>query len=363
MAIERHSDLALVCDVGGTNTSLAIASRRQDGSIELLHRCRHNTQEITDLESVLQDYFDDSGMPPRRSICRAVISAAGPVRDNCCRLSNANWDIDGNRLGQHIGFRCSVINDYCAICYGVIVFEHSYTERLLPIISARRAKSDAIARSNDEKDGLATKIVIGAGTGLGVGFLLSAGDEIVAIPSEGGHIGFAPIDEETAWLHEIARAKTGLPPRAEEFISGQGLVAIFDALHSRGPSNGNAEWIANQPVAERAALIAQSAMNNRDDLCVKTMRIFSKCYGKFCGDMAILLNAQGGIYLGGGIAPKNRRWFTDEPFFREAFFANSMPTAQAVLRDVSVSMIVDYDISLYGDASHAFRLDRRSDIA
>lgn len=265
----------LVGDIGGTNARLAVAD--VTGARPALHaplsipRVGHEN-----FESVVQFYMDQYEGPKPEGV---VIAIAGPIRDGQVKLTNGQWVVSESGL-IGIGFaQARLINDFAALGYAV---DYLTNEDLLTIGSVE----DGVPNS--------TIGIVGAGTGLGVAALVRDVHTSAVLVAEGGHSTFAPVDDEEIEMLKVIR-KTYARVSTERVLSGPGLARIYKAL---------AEIAGQVPEDLLQEEISQRALDGSDPLCVAALDRFCAIYGRFAGDMALTFGALGGMYLGGGLAPR-----------------------------------------------------------
>jgi glucokinase len=225
----------------------------------------------------------------------AVFAVAAPVAGDLVRFTNRNWTFSVEETGRQLGLaQLRVINDFEAVAHAL--------PALGPADCAKLGGGDAAAG--------APMAAIGPGTGLGVAALLQAGGRRIALSSEAGHLSFAPQDETDLAVWRVLKARFGRVS-AERLLSGPGLVNLHSALAIvRGVS---APQLAPADVTERGCA-------GRDPLCAEVLQRFSGLLGSYAGDIALAFAARGGVYLGGGIAPKLGFGF-NAAAFREGFVA------------------------------------------
>jgi len=335
-------------DIGGTNSNLALVGER-DGQFRLLVECVFPSQDILGLiEPLKQTLAEADKHCPGVEIERCCISGAGPVDKNYCRLSNVSWDIDGNEIRRATGIPTVVINDFLAISYGVPLLDVNNPEQITQL-----AHSDG-SLSQPAGD---VSLVIGAGTGLGVGFVINHGGTMVAYPSEGGHASFANFDAETSELKYYVIKNTNFASEIEMLVSGRGLANIFNFFRDvrKVTMTGVLSKIDAAPDQDKPSLIGTHAENN--PVCRDVLRLFIKVYGRITADFATVLLPTRGIYLAGGIVEKNERFFADGRQFMYYFEQNFRPNIQEILKKFPVYIIREYSISLLGAANAATLLD------
>ena len=261
--------MILAGDIGGTKTLLALAG--DDG---IVCERRYPSRDWPDFPSLLRAFLGESGA---KHIAAACFGVAGPAQDNRAKVTYLPWRVDGPALGEAFAIgRVAVVNDFAAAAQGV----------------AALGADDLVTLQEGRPLEGAPRLLIGAGTGLGVAALLPEDGGWRTVGGEGGHIGFSPADEEQlgVWRH---LARSGGRVTAENVISGPGLAAIYASLDKVSPGG-----TAN---TDPAAIAAAAATEPR---ARRALDLFIAAYGAFAGDLALLFMARGGIYLGGGIAPK-----------------------------------------------------------
>lgn len=339
MVVSNESPI-LTADVGGTNLNLALVVP-EGARFRLLRKARFSTQAEMSLAGPIHQFLDsDSSMHPR---C-ACLSGAGPVLDRRIHLTNAPWDIDGAALERDLGIPVHLVNDFTALSYGVLQLDLADPQQVTVL-----PHGDGSLPSADS-NGLS--LVVGAGTGLGVGFLVRTSQGARAFPSEGGHIGLPVFDEDSLALWRHLAAGLAGPPGAEMAVSGQGLVNIFRFLldSRRVPWTPEASAILGLPIVDQpAAISAQAAF---DPTCRRAMTMFVDSFARVCAELCAAFLPTGGLFLAGGIAAKNVEHFLDDGRFMARFERNYRIHLNRLSRATPIYLVRDYDLSLYG-AAHA----------
>ncbi|KAF0095582.1 MAG: Glucokinase [Puniceicoccaceae bacterium 5H] len=337
-------------DIGGTNTNLAIVGERQ-GQLMILLETVTPSKKIDGLMSPLQHLIAlAQERNPRLSLELICLSGAGPVADNFCDVSNLSWDIDGAAIEQALGIRTLVINDFLAISYGVPLLDTHNPEHITPL-----PHTDSRC---PEPTGMVS-LVIGAGTGLGVSFIVHGPDGTYhAYPSEGGHASFADFDAETAELTLYLSRHSDFAAEIESFVSGIGIVNIFHYFRDvrRVGMDRVLKEVMQAPLEKQASLISKHAHNH--PVCRDIMRLFVKIYGRISADFATILLPMRGIYLAGGIVAKNEDFFLEGKQFMYYFEQNFRPNVQEMLKNIPAYIIRNYSISLLGAANAGRMLTR-----
>lgn len=344
----------LTADVGGTNTTVGLISRGEV-TYSIVAKKRYETSAIGGIEEALRNARDEMQSHLNGAEIRGCcISCAGPVRENRCVLSNASWDIDGREVENQTGHKTLLVNDYIAIGYSLPLLDPGNSSQLTPLPHPGGKMPEPVT----DPTGLMVRAVLGAGTGLGVGYLVEDNGRFFGLPSEGGHADFAPFDEETDQLHDFVRRRIGTAPGTELFVSGQGISNIWQFYRSSGritasdvAADRQLEEVEKAQNGERPSLISKFA--ERNGRCADIMRLFVRMYGKYASNLALVFLPGGGFFLAGGIAAKNERWFLEDDLFMKHFISNYKDQVRPVLDTIPVHIIKDYSISLLG-AANAF---------
>ena len=274
-------------DIGGTKTLLALARRDQDGRMQIILERSFASREHQTFDSVLGTFQAEARANGHdEPIEAAGIGVAGPVDAGRAKVTHLPWQLDAIELGQRIGGApMHLLNDFAAAAAGL----------LDPAIPMEVLQSAPIADRG-------TRVVLGAGTGLGVAALISVGEHWKIVAGEGGHVGFAPADHEQTRLREWLAARN---PRVtvERILSGGGLVDLYRFVCEKG-GGGPADIELSARGVDPAAAIATRGLASPESASGHALRLFCAIYGAFAGDLALLFNARGGVFLAGGIAPK-----------------------------------------------------------
>ncbi|WP_170605497.1 family 1 glycosylhydrolase [Ruegeria arenilitoris] len=289
-----HDHWNLIADVGGTNTRLGISI---NGTLTELHK--YPTGTLEDLREALVGVREKVGTAPQ-----AVVAAgAGPVHNGTIHLTNANLMLSEVELARATDAeRTFVINDFTAAAWSV----------------ADISDADVAVLQGANTPPAGTRLVVGPGTGLGVGALLYSEGRYHTVSGEGGHMGLSPRHRGEVDVFDAARHiapdcffDNSLALEAEMFLSGTGLPILYQAV-------GVVEGQVNSQV-KSAKDILQTAQDGTDACAVKAARIFTEHLGAIMGDLAVALIPVGGVFLVGGVAEKNRWLFGQD--FLDAFNA------------------------------------------
>lgn len=351
-SVSTFEKLFLVGDIGGTNTNIALVGK-QKKQFKVIVEFIFDSQQIDNLIAPLKQALqaiEERSSTLKPTVC--CICGAGPVKENYCTLTNLNWDIDGKKIEASLGIKTLVINDFLAISYGLPLLDIDDPKQITQI--PQRDHGKPRPQGN-------LRAVIGAGTGLGVGFIMEHMGSYIAAPSEGGHSGFSAFDDETLSLKKHVASKVHCTPGNEPFLSGQGLINIFHYFkEEKGiPITGELEEIDRSPDNKKPELISKYAETNA--LCREMFDLFVKIFGKISGDIAAMFMSTAGLYLAGGIITKNERYFLENDNFIRFFEQNYKPNIHNLLKNIPIYIIKDYSISLYGAANAAHCLMNESE--
>jgi glucokinase len=315
----------LVGDIGGTSSRFALAD--PDGPPSALRDIRiYANAEHQNLSHAIRAYLAETGAAP----VRAVIDMAGPVTGEVLRLTNLDWRFSPAGLSREFGFAFEIINDFEALACA------------LPYLSASVLEPLGEPRPREDR----AKAVLGPGTGLGVGGLVRSRGKWVPVPSEAGHVELpAETAEEFAVLEALRRGFGRVS--AEHVLSGPGLERLHLArANVLGFSAPDAEEI-------EPADITAAAIGGHDPQALATVRLFLTLLARFAGDVALMFDAEGGVYLHGGAAQKLAP-LLDVKTFRSAF-EGKRPHERLLARTATV-LITEPAPALVGCAAVALDL-------
>jgi glucokinase len=271
-------------------------------------------------------------------LTHACFGIAGPVKDGQVKTPNLKWMVDGRTLADVLGLeRVGLINDLEATAYGIECLGASQLHAL---------------NEGREEHG-AHRALIAAGTGLGMAGLFYDGGHYRPIASEGGHIDYAPRTGLETELLNYMRGKIGGRVSYERVLSGPGLFNIYSFLrdHRYGVEP---DWLAEQiKTGDASAAVSQAGLAATSELAVKALDLFAGIYGAMAGNLALILKATGGLYVGGGIAPKLIEKLKDGTFL-QAF--SEKGRMSALVSNMPVRVILDDKTALYGAARCAVEL-------
>ena len=305
-------------DLGGTKTLLALAEKEAAGGIRIVRQQRFASADYPTFEQMLDEFL--AGSP---SIDAACFGVAGPTDGRNAKLTYLPWSLAASELGHRFAIpRVTLANDFAAAAHGLPLVE---TERILTLHAGQPIEH-------------APRVILGAGTGLGVAGLVWQGDGYRVIAGEGGHIGFAPQTGEQGELWRWLLERNGRVT-TEDVVSGPGLARIYAFFGGQPRPEGS------PPGGQQPEAIGNAALAGSDPLAVNALRLWLECYGAFAGDLALHWLARGGVYLAGGIAAKLLPGTDANPFI-EAFLAKREHRHLAL--DMPIRLVTDESLGLRG---------------
>ncbi|TDK35507.1 glucokinase [Rhizobium deserti] len=272
----RSEDLPfpiLIGDIGGTNARFSILADANADPEQFPIVQTANFPTIDD--AIRTIVLEKSPLKPRS----AILAVAGPIDGDEIDLTNCNWVVRPRNMIQNLGFEdVLVVNDFEAQALAVAALPEQYREKL----------------GASGEPHLASRVVLGPGTGLGVAGLLHARDTWFPVPGEGGHVDVGPRSERDFQIFPHLRRIEGRVS-AEEILSGRGVVNIYQAICA-------ADGIA--PTLTLPADVTAHGLDGSNPQAVETLSLLATYLGRVAGDMALIFMARGGVYLAGGISQK-----------------------------------------------------------
>jgi len=319
--------MLLAGDIGGTKSNLAVfeegGNPREPLAEEILP-----SGDFGGIEPLIGEFLKGCALTPER-VCLAV---AGPVVAGRALLTNLPWVADAEQIRRAFGFRSvTLLNDLAA------------TARAVPLL--KPAELHRLSAGEPVAEG--TIALIAPGTGLGEAFLTWDGARYREHATEGGHADFAPGNAlEMELLRELGRESDHVS--YETICSGPGLGRLYRFLRGRGAEEEPAGIVARlAEAADPAPIIVEAALADASPLCSRTVRLFASILGAEAGNLALKTLAAGGVYLGGGIAPRIIP-FLEEGLFLAAFRRKG-PMTDLLLR-MPVHAILEPRAALIGAA-------------
>lgn len=324
--------MILAGDIGGTKTNLALY-KLENGQLITIAQQQFASKEFENFSDVIDAFGSEVQSFEIQAACFGI---AGPIINGRCVTTNLPWDITTESLRKQL--ECSkvrLLNDLEATAYGMLYLHENEFVRLNP---------HAIK-------GEGNIAVIAAGTGLGEAMLYFDGREFHPSGSEGGHVDFAPLtplqDSLLVWLRERYPEHVS----CERILCGEGIATLYEFLKQKGVAE-ESEAMKNFDFKEdKNAAISKSALENNDPLSTVTLELFSEIYAQEAGNLALKTMALGGVYIGGGIAPKIL------PYMQSDIFINSFASKgrfRKMLQNIDIKLSLNQETALIGAAHFAF---------
>jgi glucokinase len=326
--------LILAGDIGGTKTLLGLHTWSKDKPRKI-REATFSSQASPSLEAMIAQFLAEG----RERVHRCAVGVAGPVVGGRSHVVNLRWPVDERKLARALGIEhVRVINDIEATAWGIPVLSSRKLVNLTPGLRPRPGNAAVIA----------------AGTGLGMATLFWDGERYHPAATEGGHQGFAPRDELEIELLQFMRQRFDRVS-VERIVAGPGFSAIYDFLVATGRGTESREMSRRLATGDRNATVSEAGVNGDDPVAERAVEIFVSLYGAAAGDLALVSRAVGGVYVGGGIAPKILpRLHTGE--FLQAF--RSKGRLSTLIERIPVKVILEPRTALLGAAACAARIPK-----
>ena len=326
--------MILAGDVGGTKTSVGLFEEIA-GTLQLAREEQYQNAEFESFESILHRFVSAAGRPRLTAACFGI---AGPIIDGRVQMLNLPWSMDAAALAASLGVRyVRLLNDLEAAAYGMLHLAPEQFQELNPGTLPRRRGNVGL---------------IAAGTGLGEGLLCWDGSEYHPFASEGGHVDFAPWNDLGIDLLRYLQSMLGGHVSYERVLSGPGLLNIYRFLRDTGRAKEPAALRRLLAEGDQAATISSCALTGEYPICWVALDVFVSIYGAEAGNLALKGLTLGGLYVGGGIAPKILTKLTDGTFMR-SFLAKGRRSE--LLSQVPVAVALDSRAAQIGAAHFARR--------
>jgi glucokinase len=323
--------MILAGDVGGTKVHLALYGFEHAQLVHIRDE-RYPAHEFSGLQEIVLRFLAESSNPEITAACFGV---PGPVRGGRLRLTNLPWVLDARELSAGLNItHLFLINDLEANGYGI--------PELTP--------DQILTLNQGDPSAVGNRALVSAGTGLGEGVLVWNGKTHVPMASEGGHCDFAarnPLEMELAtWLMGKFNGRVSF----ERVVSGPGLTNIYTFLRDQKQMD-EPEWLRKRMETEDPnAVIGEAGEAGESELCAKALEMFVASYGAEAGNMVLKVLATGGMYIGGGIAPKILKTM-QSGVFMQAFTAKGR--LSELLVHTPLHIILESRAALIGAAAYA----------
>lgn len=315
----------LAGDIGGTKTLLAFFTLEK-GSYETIKKKTFRSKDYNSLEEILEEFLKET----HDKIKGACFGIAGPVVLGMTKTPNLPWTVSEETLRQKLKInKVYLINDLLANAYGIKTL----------------SEKDYFVLNPGEENPRGNQALVSAGTGLGEAGFIVVGNQKIPFASEGGHCSFAAKSDEEISLYQFLQKKYRGHVSVERLLSGSGLENIYHFL----TESLQMETIPKERLLEKSlpALISSLAENQESATCIKALEMFVHIYGAEAGDVALKFLATGGLFLGGGIAPKILS-FLKKPLFLKSF--TDKGRLKTLLEKIPIKVIMNEETALRGAA-------------
>lgn len=325
----------LAADIGGTKTIIEVAEI-VDGQHKILLEHSYPSKIYHDFTEMLSEFLllvkNEVNLP----IQAACLGVAGPVRAGRAQVTNLPWFIDSNEIAALCELNyVHLINDFQAVGYGIDGLPDS------TFVTLQQGRP----RPRGER------VIIGAGTGLGEGVSVWSDTGYNVLPSEGGHVDFAPVDALQIELLQYLMARMDRVTY-ERVISGPGLVRIHEFLAQKYHEMVDIDLIEAMSRGDPSAAITDFALRGGCPIAEQALDVFVRIYGAQAGNLALTCLPTGGLFIAGGIAPKIINKLSDGTFLK-AFTAKAPMTE--LLQAIPIKVVMEPKVGLIGAAFAAAR--------
>lgn len=329
----------LAGDIGGTKTNLGIFAVNAQ-QVSSIVEATYISASYHSLEEIITDFLAQLKINKQEApVTTACFGVAGPVKNNHCEVTNLPWIIDALQIKKQFGWQAvNLLNDLEANAWGIAALD----EDDFIILNEGDLNTHSSASGNAS--------IIAAGTGLGEAGLFWDGTKHIPFASEGGHTDFSPGTEQEYRLHQFLSNKYHGHVSWERIVSGMGLENLYQFLCYEAQCQPPA-WLQQQMQSgDTAAAIANAAMTGKDKLCQQALDWFIHLYGVEAGNHALKIMSSGGVFLGGGIAPKIIQQLQSGSFMQAFCDKGRM---RHLLEAMPVKVIMNDKTALYGPALFA----------
>lgn len=287
----------LVGDIGGTKTNI-VSLEDDNDRYKVIFEKSFPSKNYESLRSIVKEVIEQN----KFKIFGACFGVAGPVRNKRCEATNIPWIIDGRKIAEVLNIDLNnihLLNDLEAAAYGIEALE----EKDFFILN----------KGTVQRNG--TRCLISPGTGLGESIIVWDGEKYKPIPTEGGHTDFAPrnkieIDLLVYLINKYGRVSY------ERILCGPGLVNLYEFFKEQSKQDIPMWLLQRMKNEDPSAVISELGMTKKDECCEKALDLFISIFGAEAGNLALKSLSVGGVYLGGGIAPKVLNKIKEEAFMQ-----------------------------------------------
>lgn len=323
--------MILAGDIGGTKTILGLFEW-EDNTLKLHAKEQFSNCDYFSFEDILNVFKEKLTLTHIDSACFGI---AGPVIKGVCSMTNLPWEVITSDLKAYLGIQnVRLLNDLEATAYGMLYINEDEFVHLNP--DGRKMEGN--------------RAVIAAGTGLGEAMLYDDCSVYHPIGSEGGHSDFAPLSSQQDALLQWLRHRYPEHVSYERVLSGAGIYTLYQFLAQSGFAPEPLTMLKIAEDKDPSAMVSECALKENDPLCMEALRLFALIYGAEAGNLALKTMSLGGVYIGGGIAPKILPVFVDGHFMKGFL---SKGRFNDMLRQMEVKLSFNSETALLGAAHFA----------
>lgn len=322
----------LAGDIGGTKTHLALYAEEK-GKMKCLKEEKFPSKKYPNLRTIVKEFLKDQTV----HVSKACFGIAGPVKKGKSQATNLPWLIDAKQISEEIHIdKVALINDLEANAYGLNMLQDDE----LYVLNA----GDASAEGN--------QAMVSAGTGLGEAGIYYDGRRHYPFACEGGHSDFAPRNAMEDALLRYLRQRFG-HVSYERILSGPGLYNLYQFMVETKQVEEKEEVYKEIASGDAPRLISEKGLSGASKACTKTLEVFVSIYGSEAGNVALKMLALGGIFVGGGIAPKILAVLKRGEFLRSFTGKGRFST---LLEGIPIKVILNERTALLGSTYYAKHL-------
>lgn len=320
--------MILAGDIGGTKTHLALFE--EGGGRNWIVGAKYPSSKYESLLNIVKHFLSEHSDV---KVVRSCFGVAGPVQEGKCKATNLPWIVDANEIAKENGIeKVFLINDLEANAYGI-----------------NSLKEDEFYVLNEGKEHKGNCALIAAGTGLGEAGIYWNGKEQVPFACEGGHCSFSPENDlEIKLLRYLKKQYDHVS--FERILSGPGVYNIYRFLIDEGIEVEEEEVKKAFQKEDPAKVITERGMKNMSQVCSRVLDIFVSIYGSEAANLALKMLAVGGLFIGGGIAPKILNELKEGSFMKR-FIQKGRFTS--LLLGIPVKVVLNENTALLGAAYYA----------
>ena len=324
--------MILAGDIGGTKTNLGLFEW-EDNALRLRKKLQFPSRDYGSLEEILADFKEKLKLPHIDAACFGI---AGPVVEGNCVTTNLPWKVNTSDLQKYLGVeKVHLFNDLEATAYGMLYLD----------------ESEFVDLNSNGHNVKGNHAVIAAGTGLGEALLYYDGVEYHPVGTEGGHSDFAPLSPQQDALLQWLRHRYPEHVSYERVLSGVGIYSIYQFLVQSGFGIPPKSMLQLPEGKDPGVMVSTCALKENDPLCMEALRLFAEIYGAEAGNLALKSMALGGVYIGGGIAPKILPVLA-EGHFMKGFLSKGR--FNEMLHQMEVKVSLNPETALLGAAHFAY---------